>query len=384
MQELIVGMDISENISLISYYNDRIKDVESVPFWGNQMVLNNAKPLSVMLKEAQEVTGGKNCELKSHIELMLESVYKYTGAGKITHLCVTTDTYHITLLDTVKSIFESLGYGDEVSYISHVESYCHYVVTTRKELWGSGCALMDFTDAGLRFDMFRSTKTKEGIVVTVDSYNYTDGDVAHIIDGSKTLEDGSQYVEKLAREHFDRQIISSIYLTGEKFDEPYLPKNLLNYLCGKRRVFAGQNLYVKGACVAAAANTDKVDLSEFIFACDNRLTTTIEMDILEKGVPMRFRIAKAGNNWYASSRKFDCILNQVDSAELKLYNLGAATARKVNVPLNLIPYRPPKMTRVEMCFDFKGQDRCLVTVKDNGFGEFYKPSGVVVHQELEL
>ncbi|MGN0480622.1 MAG: DUF5716 family protein, partial [Lachnospiraceae bacterium] len=95
-------------------------------------------------------------------------------------------------------------------------------------------------------------------------------------------------------------------------------------------------------------------------------------------------IARAGMNWYDAGRKFDCIINQADNIELRLINLGAKEARRVSVSLDAIPYRPPKMTRLEMSFEFKGADRCFVTIKDKGFGEFYKASNAVIYSELEL
>lgn len=384
MDELIMGMDLTENSSQISFYNDKTKDIESIPFSGSQMILNNPMTVSEMVMEASGAIKIEESTLFKHIEKMLENAYKVTNVPKIAKICVTVDNFHITLIELLRKVFKTLGLEKEVNFISHVESYCHYVVTTKRELWGSGCVLMDFSKDGLCFYRLHSNKISEGTIIMISTDTYNDGDIAEIINGTKSLEEGGIYLEKVARQQFDKQIISSVYLTGEKFDEPQLPKGLLGFLCNKRRVFAGQNLYVKGACVSAASRAGKLDISEFIFACENRLTTTIEMDIIERGVPMRFRIAKAGMNWYDAGRRFDCIINQADNIELKLINLGAKEAKRVAISLATIPYRPPKMTRMEMSFEFKGADRCFVTFKDKGFGDFYKASNSVIHTELQL
>lgn len=384
MGELIMGMDLTENTSQISFYNDKTKDIESIPFWGSRMLLDNPKPMSDMVMEAAQTAKISECTLCRHIQNMLETACKVTDIPKIGEICVTLENFHITLLELLKRVFKELSLEKEVSFISHVESYCHYVITTRRELWGSGCVLMDFSTQGLYFYKLHSNRLQEGTAITVDTQLVKDGDIGKIMTGELDLEQGGAYIEKITRQQFDRQIISSVYLTGEKFDEPQLPKGLLSFLCSKRRVFAGQNLYVKGACVLAAARAGRLDISEFIFACDNRLTTTIEMDIAERGVPMRFRIAKAGMNWYEAARKFDCIINQADTVDLRLINLGAKEAKRVAISLEAIPYRPPKMTRLEMDFSFKGADRCFVTIKDKGFGDFYKSTGAVIHSELEL
>lgn len=384
MDELILGMDLTENSSQISFYNDKTKDIESIPFWGSQMILTNPKTMSEMIAELNEAAIVEDTTLYRHVVDLLENAVKVTGINKISKVCVTLETFHITLLEHLKKIFISLDLEKEVNFISHVESYCHYIVTTKRELWGSGCVMMDFSREGLYYHRLFSNKLAEGTVVMVNTEKYLEGDIAEIIAGNKKLEEGAGYIEQVTRAVFDKRIISSVYLTGELFDEPQLPKSLLGFLCSKRRVFAGQNLYVKGACVAAAARSGRLDISEFIFACENRLTSTIEMDISERGIPMRFRVAKAGVNWYDASRKFDCILNQADNIELKLIDIGAREARKVAIALDSIPYRPPKMTRLEMNFDFKSALKCGVTIKDKGFGDFYKTSNAVVRCELEL
>lgn len=384
MDELIMGMDLTENSSQISFYNDKTKEIESIPFWGSQMILGNPVSMSEMVMEAGGTIKIQESTLYRHIEMILENACKVTNVSKIARICVTLDNFHITLIELLRKVFRCFGLEKEVNFMSHVESYCHYVVTTKRELWGSGCVLMDFSREGLFFYRLHSNKISEGTIIMVGTDSYNEGDIAQILAGNKTLEDGAAYLEEVTKKQFDKQIISSVYLTGEKFDEPQLPKGLLSFLCNRRRVFAGQNLYVKGACVSAASRAGKLDISEFIFACDNRLTTTIEMDIAERGVPMRFRIARAGMNWYDAGRKFDCIINQTDNIELRLINLGAKEAKRVSISLEAIPYRPPKMTRLEMSFEFRGADRCFVTFKDKGFGEFYKSSGAVIHSELEL
>ncbi|MGN0480689.1 MAG: DUF5716 family protein, partial [Lachnospiraceae bacterium] len=293
MDELIMGMDLTENSSQISFYNDKTKDIESIPFWGSQMILTNPVSVSEMVMEAGEAARIEESSLYRHIETILENAYRVTGVSKISGLCVTLDNFHITLIELLRKVFKCFGLEKKVNFISHVESYCHYVVTTKRELWGSGSMLMDFSKNGLFFYRLHSNKTSEGTIIMVDTDSYNDGDIGEIAAGNKALEAGAVYLEEVTRQKFDRQIISSVYLTGEKFDEPQLPKGLLGFLCNRRRVFAGQNLYVKGACVSAASKAGKLDISEFIFACDNRLTTTIEMDISERGVPMRFRIARA-------------------------------------------------------------------------------------------
>lgn len=384
MGELILGLDLAENTSQISFYNEKTKDVENIPFWGSMMLLENPKSISEMMLEAARTAKVSEWALFNHIKGVLENAYKATNVNKVDRICVALENFHITLLELLKRVFAELSLEKNVSFISHVESYCYYVITTRRELWGSGSVLMDFSSQGLFFHRLNSSRIKEGTVITVDTQLVNDGDIGRAMTGDISLSQCVDYIEEITRKQFDKQIISSVYLTGEKFDESQLSKSLLSFLCSKRRVFAGQNLYVKGACVLAASKAGKIDLSEFVLACENRLTTTIEMNISERGVPMRFIVARAGTNWYEAARKFDCIVNDAGEIELRLLNLGSREAKNMAVPLEAMPYRPPKMTRLELDFSFKGADRCLIIIKDRGFGDFYKATDAVIHCELEL
>lgn len=384
MKDLILGIDLCEASSQISYYKESAKDIESIPFWGSTMILKNETLLSQRIEAMNAGNPEAKESLKKHVGELTETALRHTGSDRIAWICVALEQFHTAVLDALEQIFGELGYENRISFISHVESYCHYVVMTRRELWNSGCMLIDFSREGLFFHCLHNSKLKDGTVITVDSARVTDGPVQEVLEGRKTLDECAIYLEKEARGRFEKQIISSVYLTGEIFDTPQIPQNVLDFLCTRRRVFAGQNLYVKGACIAAAVRAKRIDLPEFIFACQHRLTTTIEMDIVEKGVPMRFRIARAGSNWHEATRSFDCILNQCDRIDLRLTNLGAQEGRRENISLEEIPYRGPKATRVEIKFAFMGADRCLVTVRDKGFGDFFKSSGIVIYRELEL
>lgn len=382
--DLILGIDLCENNTQVSYYFEKDNDIVSVPFSGNRMIIENDQPLSSVISEIANGNPDVKEAYKKYIIGLLDNAVHHTTIENIAWIGVTLENYHIDALDVLKQIFTELGFGKKVSFISHEESFCNYVVTTKKELWNSGCALIDFSSKGLKFSLLNNARIPEGNVITVNSTDIAAKEVKQILAGELDLKDASDFLVQVTNENFGKQIVSSVYLTGAIFDKFELPKEYTQFLCSKRRAFAGQNLFVKGACIEAAIKAKAFDMSEYIFACANRLTATIEMDIVEKGVPMKFRIAKAGNNWYASTRVFDCILNATEAVSLRVTNLGAKDSKSISISLDEIPKRPAKTTRVEIGFSFKGADRCLVTIKDKGFGEFFKSSGTVIHRELEL
>lgn len=53
-------------------------------------------------------------------------------------------------------------------------------------------------------------------------------------------------------------MVSSVYLTGEGFENNWYP-NSLKVLCNGRRAFLGNNLYSKGACYSSMRYADPYD-----------------------------------------------------------------------------------------------------------------------------
>ena len=121
-----------------------------------------------------------------------------------------------------------------------------------------------------------------------------------------------------------------------------------------------------------------------LVACRNRLPSTIDMDIVERGKNKIFRIAQAGANWYSSSREVDFIVDECSSLTLHIQPANGQKPYDEVVDFADFPYRQGKMSRINVLFEFTGDDRCNITVKDKGFGEFIKSSGKVVYKTIEL
>ena len=49
-----------------------------------------------------------------------------------------------------------------------------------------------------------------------------------------------------------------------------------------------------------------------------------------------------------------------------------------------IPYRQGKMTRLDVEFNFTADNKCNVTIRDKGFGDFVKSSGKVINEQFDI
>ena len=120
-----------------------------------------------------------------------------------------------------------------------------------------------------------------------------------------------------------------------------------------------------------------------IMLLDNHVKCGIEIDISSYEKPMRFRLVRPGSNWYTAGRTVECILEDMRSITFKIITPENKYYDEV-VDISEIPFREGKTTRVSVSVSFTDSDRCNITIKDLGFGEFVKSSGKVISKELVL
>lgn len=79
-----------------------------------------------------------------------------------------------------------------------------------------------------------------------------------------------------------KQILSSLYMTGEGFEEEWC-QDVFKQLCVGRRLFLGNNLFVSGACFAAREMGEDRRLQEYLMMDENMVSSRITMDIYRHG-----------------------------------------------------------------------------------------------------
>jgi hypothetical protein len=189
-----------------------------------------------------------------------------------------------------------------------------------------------------------------------------------------------EWLSDILADHY----VSSIYLTGGGFDVEEFPPELTKFLCNHRKVFAGQNIYVKGAAFCGYEELYPLASGQMVIACNNRIATGIEMDIVERGKPKRLRIVKPGTNWYTASREFQFIASDLNVINLYMKPCDGRKEYIESIDVSEIPYRQGKQTRINISFDFTADNKFTVTIKDRGFGDFVRSSGKVINEQFDI
>lgn len=359
---LVIGIDISTEKMQVCYYDFKDKSLKTD-------LLENTGDYATMIEKA------------------VGSIMKQLKIYTIDRICVTVERFERDILDKLKKVFVQMSLSEwQYTFLSHEESYAYYAFNQKEELYSRGVMLVESKKEGLYCYLMRIVKNN-GNEIVCENKTFFD-DVSYENESIIINEESQHIIMNHIKEFLDNSCVSSVYLTGAGFDTDKFPEEFTHFLCSGQRAFVGQNLYAKGACMCAAnlsGSSKEPDVfHNIILGCSNRVTTGIEVDILERNKNMRFRIVKPGTNWYTAERKVDFILD--DTNEIRLIMRPCDGSREYEEIINLseIPYRDNKTTRIGFEIEFKNDSDFTITVKDKGFGDLFKSSGKVIKKEISI
>ncbi len=413
----IVGIDLGNEYSQVCYYNLAKGEPESIAF---QMPAANLRVPTVVLKEYGKDNGwmagevalscntlgegvlfdglldaakaGKAVEKKNisvmpsqllmvYLTFLLQSAKRaFGGEEEPDVICITIADYCIEILDVIDEAVTSMGIPkDKVIYSSHVEAFVYYALSQKPELWKNDNVMFDYGKDGLMYCRMATMLDMGKRIVMSEKIDLRE-DVGYTID----MDELEEKLLSVSQELFDRKLITTVYLTGEGFEGDFSCERFINFVCNRRRVFAGQNLYAKGACCQAFEATVGGKFKDFVIGCSERITTGIEMKICDRGVDKILRLVRPGVNWYKAGCAYDFIVDDCREVELFLSPAAQKGKRLLKIPLTDFPVREDKASRISVELGFRNDSSCHLKITDRGFGEFVKSSGKVIEEDITL
>lgn len=384
---LIVGIDIQENTTQLSVLDEKDNVPKQVNIFDGKPAVSNPIPLTHwrLSGDGGNEDSERLCEISSFISSAVDTVKKAAGRMNCEKICITVAGYEKEVLDFLSAVMDRLEFRrSQWCVISHEESFAYYAYNQKRELYHPAVLLLDYS--GERIDAYlMASGSRKNLEIIMENRYFLENDNIKACAGKElALEDIEEDIIGWLNEIFSEHIVSAVYLTGNGFDVNKFPDRLTKFLCGKRKVFAGQNLYVKGAVFCAAEEVRAGRFANTVLACSNRITTGIEVDISERGKDRRLRVVKPGINWYGAARKMDFIIEDIRQINLYMKPCDDSGDYTEQIDISTIPYRKGKMTRIEFEVSFLSDAECIVTVRDKGFGDFVRSSGKVIEKTLTL
>ncbi len=315
--------------------------------------------------------------LKMHIDSFL---YRYEGAT-VKKLVITIPEYNKDLFKVLGTFHKELDIpAESVEITSHLDSGLYYIFNQSSELWVNSVALFDYSADGLNYYRIDITRGKTPEIISVVHEDYTAQFNMALFGGDNILMDVT--FAKIADYEMKKTYISSVFLTGLGFSEKWMNKSR-NILCQGRRVFAGQNIYTKGACYKAVGGEYEEFYKRFFVETKENVIYDVGISSGEeedKFIP----IVLGGRQWYNIHGKINIILDDTDKLTIIYRNRQSGEEVREVVKLHGIPKRPNKTSKFSVEVEFDDPHRGAVIIKDVGFGKLFPTTNKIYRKEFEV
>ncbi len=383
MNRTIIGLDLEKEYTQISYYYDRMQEPETVSVHPerDRYLIPTPEDLFSLIEESAEpgLTVLANF-LKSCVSCIGASVDMRTAC-----MMITMREMKLPWPEALLDACEMMGMSRASVFLqNHQESFCSFVLNQKKELWTHQVALFEYEDTAISAWTLSIDYSTRPAVVKVDAGTAVDFGRKGSLSDEQYNEKRDQKFMEVIEETFQKKSVSCVYLIGDSFDKTWAVESF-GMLCRKRHVFQGRNLYTKGACYAAMERVGAgKKLDNFLFFSDDMVQTNLSMQMDIRGKNCNYLLIGAGVNWFEASHV--CEFIPEDTKEIIIYgkSMLGGEPESYSILLKELPDRPARTTRLQMQMKFVARDRCKVTIRDLGFGEFYPVSGHVWETVLEV
>lgn len=414
----IIGYDLNEKNAQISYYDDQhhepktlevAADNYQIPLMickhkENWVYGREAKRLETIhsgsdmttnlyekaLKQEKVQVAGQSYDAVWLLAKFVELTLQPFRDRKIAFLVFSVPKTGIDIQNMLKGIGIRLGIAKERIYVQdYKESFCHYMLYQPKELWQYESALFYCDREKIEAYMLRKLNTdfRKGreVFVTVDKVAQAEMEeleavypVLNVDKAKKADERFKHFIQSV----FDKKMVSSVFLTGEGFENNWYPMSL-RVLCNGRRAFMGNNLYSKGACYCAYRKTLQRDEGP-IYLDETKMTEQICLKMRINGEDEWYPIVSFGSHWYESDRQWDVLLENTDDIEIHIESLTSGQWRVEPVSFEGLPKRKEYSVRLKIMTVFQDEHTCRVIFTDDGFGDFYPATDFQVEKVIRL
>ena len=420
MGGLVLGIDLNDDYSQISCYNEQISDAEAVAINDDEVfvrvptVICKKKNCSEWLvgEEAYRVAlfgdgtlvdrlikqqnkrGQATIEgitytadtlLSLYIAKLIEHSLKKYDSDRIDNLVFTLDEPNASINDVIVRAAEDCGVAREnVHILTHTEAFVYYVLSQESDIWSNQTCLFDLREDGLFYYEMKIIRGRRPQVVEAWHEKLQESFSLDILGNESGERLGDTILAACAERLLAKKIVSSVFLTGKGFARTDWAPAFLKLICNKRRAFQVPQIFAHGAVYAALDNTREKSAYPFLISCEGRIRSTVSLYAVYGGRREQVILAQAGVNWYEARSSVEFILDDVRQLELNVTPVGGVRMEKITISLDDLPARPNKTTVIELILSFTADNTMTVRIVDKGFGELFPASGKVIKMDYKI
>ncbi|MCR5654286.1 MAG: hypothetical protein K6G07_01410 [Lachnospiraceae bacterium] len=294
------------------------------------------------------------------------------------------DKHMVDLLTKVKE--QSMTEFEHVFFVPKEESLYYYAVHQPKEMFSYMLEVMDMSAGYLSLKKVEMTKRGYPIPVKVETEDHTEilyPTEMEPEDEQEILEDLDEQMNECMLLDLEGRIVTTIYLTGQPFEKEWCEKTLKT-VCRSRKVYGGNNLFSRGACLAAMDKLSVSNEREFIYMGKEKIKSDIGVIRLEDGKEVISVLWDGMQNWYDAKAEFDFMPGEDAHLPIVILPLDKSQKRVVPVVLPADSQRDMKGRKFHCTMSMRSEKEVSVQVQEVPFGEFYKEHGRVYEEIITL
>lgn len=261
----------------------------------------------------------------------------------------------------------------QLQIMSESESVVHFVMHQTNDIWQHRVWILEFGKAEVKATAVRVNKRTTPMLIRTEESQYWQ--IGSLSDGGR---DG-RLLEHV-REHFGKEHVSAVFLTGTDLNVRDYKKSR-EEICFRRRVFLGDLIHARGACMASG---EKAGSRPYLFLGEQTLLLNMGIKSRRGGAEEFYTIINAGCNWYEAEGSCEVLLLDEPLLEFAFCSMLGGEPVRAGMMLTDLPERPGGTGRLLVEAHFTGPLQCEVKVTDLGFGELYPSSDLYWKESFML
>lgn len=321
--------------------------------------------------------------LAAYFQKILSFTRREYPEGMIRRLVVTTKYRDFRFVSQIYRALEKLGIGkDRAMVVDRRQCFVYYVLNQKKDLWVNQVGLFDYEDHEITYYQMHMDRYQHPPLVTVSQKEYPDY-VKMLEEPGIDISEKPSVVETMVQGALHGQVITSVYMTGKGFADGFADA-VMTQLCVGRHVFRGDNLYVFGACFVAREYSGEKKMEPFLYMDEDTIPVNISMQAYTNAKVQEIMLAKAGTPWYQVDYEVDLISDGEDELQIRVSDMRKRSAHTHILTMDGIRGRLDRKARIGLQIRFAGVDKCIFTLRDKGFGNFFPSSHRIWEETIML
>lgn len=345
---MIAGIELGKKYAQISVKTELMTEPESIT--------------TIVGSEQYRIPVEADLENKAEMQEFFRKLWKmilpYSDKEPLEYLMFCLEDCSEELRKMLLEIVKSYDISEKtVKFMNKKECFCAYLFHQGAELLARNALLIENTDGEKKHCLLHKQMKKNQ-------------ELAKVYDTS----------EKSLEQVFKSYGISSVFLVGDDFEDDWLKQNMALLKTG-RRVFAGKNLFVKGACYRGIELKEETE--NYLYLDEDKVCCDIMLRSVIGGEEELLPVIRGGKNWYESDASMELLLLDEPELEFVILPIVGGERQTILVPLRELPNRPKKTTRIQMKITFEAANQGKLQIRDLGFGELFPASDMNYEGELQ-